>query len=53
MRVQRNRADRLNSLHHRQSERQVGYEVIVHDVHVDGIRIADPMEFRLKVDEIR
>ena len=50
--VQRNRADRLDPLHHRQSEREVGDEVVVHDVHVHGVGVADALQFGLKVDEV-
>ena len=50
--VQRHRADGLDALHHRQPDGQVGHKVVVHDVHMHRIGIADPVQFGLKVDEV-
>ena len=53
VRVQRNGRDRPDPLDDRRPEREVGDEVVVHDVDVRHVRRADAREFAGEVREVR
>ena len=50
--VERHRRDLRRSAHDRQAEREVGHEVVVHDVDVHEVGGRDRLEVALEVDEV-
>jgi hypothetical protein len=52
MRVEGNGADGLDPLDDRQPEGEVRNKVVVHDIHVDRIGIADALQLGFEIDEI-
>ena len=48
----RDGADLLQPFHYRQADGQIRHKVVVHNIHVHGIGVADAGELGLEVDEV-